>query len=90
MQIEVFKTTVRTVIGKNGDNAGKTFEIPEVTAYVTLPDEKFPVKITFPVPKGAPHPKPGNYEIDWSESVYVDQNNRLTLRQSPRLVPIKG
>lgn len=86
--IEVVSTEVRRVIGKNGANAGKEFLIPEVTAYVKLPDEKYPVKVTFAVARDAPHPPAGMYQLDIARSVYVDNNGRLALRQAPALVPI--
>lgn len=86
--IEVVSCEVRTVIGKNGSNAGKQFMIPEVTAYVKLPGEKYPTKVQFPVGRDKPQPPPGMYTLDIAASVYVDTNGRLSLRQSPVLVPL--
>lgn len=88
--IEVVSCEVREVTGKNGPNAGKKFLIPEVTGYVKLPGEKYPTKVVFPVAKGAAQPPAGMYSLDIANSVYVDMNGRLQLRQSPALVPVSS
>ncbi len=90
LKIEVVGTHVKTVHGKaGGKNEGKTFEIPEVTAYAGLPGERYPAKMVFPVPQGQQPPAPGMYMLA-PESFYVDQFGTLQLRRSPVLSPIKG
>ena len=85
IKIEVTKAEVRTIVGKNGANAGKTFHIPEVTAYAHLAGEPYPQKCTFGVERDQPLPALGNYELDMERSLYVDKDGRLAMSGAPKL-----
>lgn len=86
IRLEVVSAEVRTVIGKNGANAGKEFKIPEVTAYAHLPGERYPQKVLLGTERGAALPEPGDYILDLERSVYVDQQGRLALSNAPKML----
>ena len=89
LKLEVAGSYIKSITGKNGANAGKSFDIPMVEAYAHLADSKFPVRCDYSVEKGAKAPNPGMYFVG-PESFEVggEYGGQLVLKRSLHLVAI--
>lgn len=86
ISIEILSTEVKTRKGISQKNQ-KPYSISEQDAYVSLPSEPYPVKITLNIKEdefGTPKPySPGKYKLS-PDSFYVDRY--LNLAITPNLI----